>query len=91
MQVHKIIFEEVQKIVNEHDPIGLVSGGAPKDEYHTEVGKIVALLRNESRVGSLTKKIEDIFLESFEDTEHSKSIYPILSEKLIELKKRLRW
>lgn len=91
MQVHKIIFEEVQKIVNEYDPIGLVTGGAPKDEYHTEVGKIVALLRDESDSHPLAKKIEDIFLESFGDTEHNKSMYPILSERFIELKKRLRW
>lgn len=91
MQVHKIIFEEVQKIVNEYDPIGLVSGGAPKDEYHTEVGKIVALLRDESDTQSLAQKIESIFLESFGDTDHNKSMYPILSQKLVELKKRLRW
>ena len=91
MQVHKIIFEEIQKVVNEHDPVGLVSGGAPKDEYHTEIGKIVVLLRNESDKDSLTKKIEDIFLESFGDVEHNKSVYPILSQKLLDLKKRLRW
>jgi len=91
MKVHKIIFEEVQKIVNEYDPVGLVRGGAPPDEYHTEVGKIVAFLRSESDRDSLANKVEGLFRESFGNVEANRDQYLLLSQKLLDLKKRLRW
>jgi hypothetical protein len=31
MQLHRIIFTNVQELVNRHDPVGLVEGGAPDD------------------------------------------------------------
>lgn len=91
MQVYKIIFEEVQKIINDYDPMGLVSGGAPDDEYHTEIGKIVALLRTEVEANSLAKKVENLFNESFDEISADKNLYLIMSQKLLDLKKRLKW
>ena len=92
MKVHKIIFEEVKKIVNMNDPVGLVEGGAPDDEYHTEIGKIVILLREDLEVETLANKIQGIFLEAFEnDAELEKSTFLTISQQLLDLKNRLHW
>ena len=35
----------VERIINEWDPLGLLKGGAPEDEYNIEIQGIVAGLR----------------------------------------------
>jgi len=92
MELHKIFFKGVEEIVNRHDPIGLVEGGAPDDEYHTEVGQIVSLLRSELNRESLADEIQVIFKNSFGgQIKNEKELFLTLSEELLGLKKRLRW
>jgi len=40
----KQIFARVKRVVNEADPIGLLSTGAPDDEYHPEIDEIACRL-----------------------------------------------
>ncbi len=91
MELHQIVFEAVQEIVNKHDPIGLVSGGAPDDEYHTEIGQIVSLLRNTSNKEILAREIGEIFKKFFGEIETDEDSYLALSEDLLELKRKLKW
>ena len=40
------LFNKIREIVYQHDPSGLFSVGAPKDEHDDSVYKIISLLRN---------------------------------------------
>lgn len=92
MNKYKIIFKNVEKIINENDPIGLVHGGAPDDEYHTEIGKIVILLKNELNQKELAQKISDIFKNSFgEEIQTSDQLYFQIANNLLEMKNKLKW
>lgn len=42
--------ETIVKILNKHDPIGLVKMGAPEDEYCSEARKIFEMIINESQL-----------------------------------------
>jgi hypothetical protein len=77
MELHKIIFKAVQEIINDYDPVGLIEGGAPDDEYHDEVGKIVVLLRKESEREPLAERIEEVFREAFGNEVKSDQSCPI--------------
>lgn len=37
-------FQEVKRVLDERDPIGLLAGGAPADEYDPEVADLVRLV-----------------------------------------------
>lgn len=91
MQLQRIIFLEVEKIINSSDPIGLIEGGAPDDEYHTEIGQIVNFLHTETDTNALARKIQNLFEEKFEEFSLNEKKYLRISDQLIELKKRLRW
>lgn len=92
MDLQKIIFQNVQEIINENDPVGLVDGGAPDDEYHTEIGKIVSILREESEREKLAQKVAETFKISFgENTEVNNDQCSLIADKLLEVKNRLKW
>lgn len=40
------IYKQFEKRINEWDPIGLISGGAPKDEYDCITVQLITLLKN---------------------------------------------
>lgn len=62
---YKEIKKKIGGVINRLDPINLISGGAPEDEYDGEVEKIIVLVQNNHDVDSLTEKIYSIFVESF--------------------------
>lgn len=75
--------EKVRKVVNDLDPIKLISGGAPEDEYDGEVGKIIVLTQKEIDVDSLADKIYTIFLESFgAELVGDRSIYLEIAQRI---------
>lgn len=51
----------VERAINEADPIGLLAGGAPSDEYATEIGTIIPLLANVHRPDDVTGVLHDEF------------------------------
>ncbi len=59
-------FDIVTEIINKWDPIGLLEGGAPLNEYSIEVRKIVISIDDISNHFDLAKAIQMIFFESTE-------------------------
>jgi len=55
----------VERAINEADPIGLLAGGAPSDEYAPEIGTIIPLLTNAHRPDDVTGVLHGEFLRSF--------------------------
>ncbi len=52
---------ELTKLVNKHDPAGLLKIGAPKDEYEMEIGEIGQKLSSCKSVDELTQFVHDKF------------------------------
>ena len=52
----------VERAINEADPIGLLAGGAPSDEYAPEIGTIIPLLANAHRPDDVTGALHGEFL-----------------------------
>lgn len=55
----------VERAINEADPIGLVAGGAPSDEYAPEIGTIIPLLANAHRPDDVTGVLHGEFVRWF--------------------------
>jgi len=55
----------VERAINEADPIGLLAGGAPSDEYASEIGTIIPLLANTHRPDDVTGVLHGEFLRWF--------------------------
>lgn len=67
-KIRKIMYDKVEKIINEWDPIDLFPM-APEDEYSQEVRKIMNVLKRKERlsVENLANTLKTIFIESFGD------------------------
>jgi hypothetical protein len=52
----------VERAINEADPIDLLAGGAPSDEYAPEIGTIIPLLANAHRPDDVTAVLHGEFL-----------------------------
>lgn len=57
----------VRKEITEADPIGLISMGAPKDEYDTEVKEIIARIDTCKSTTDLQELIYGIFVKMFDE------------------------
>ena len=55
----------VERAINEADPIALLAGGAPSDEYAPEIGTIIPLLANAHRPDDVTGVLHGEFLRWF--------------------------
>jgi hypothetical protein len=60
-QLHKLVGD----IVNRHDPIALLSGGAPSDEYSHEIGDICIRVTDAKSVDELQTIILSVFTKAF--------------------------
>ena len=61
----KVLRSEVTRALNETDPIGLIGGGAPLDEYSPEIGTILPRLREASSEQTLRRIIHEEFSRWF--------------------------
>lgn len=87
---YKNLFVEVRLIVNEHDPIGLIAGDAPKDEYDDEIASIMPLLNKGLSLEDLSMQIALIFSKQFGDGKvQSYEPYKPLSKDLMKLMEHL--
>lgn len=92
MLLYKIVFNEVTKIVNKHDPAGLITGGAPVNEYHDEINHIIKLLRDSSDKLILEEKIRNLFRSNFgPSVDAYNSCYSKMTDDLLEYAKRIKW
>lgn len=81
MNNYDLLLKGVRSIVNKHDPIGLISGGAPEDEYDGEIIKITKLFLTEQT--NLAKGISQIFADSFgEEISQSESKYDLIAKEI---------
>ena len=68
-------YEQVLNILNEHDPMGLISMGAPEDEYVGEAKKIYDSMGEECDLSTLSDTVFSVFRKSF-SYDHEKSLIP---------------
>lgn len=75
--------ERIREIVNRYDPIKLIKGGAPDDEYAPEV-KMIAEAFNETKSESALKnRVYSIFVEMFgRDVAGKKNRYRRLAQEI---------
>ena len=57
----------VERAINDTDPIGLLEGGAPLDEYSPELGMILPRVVNAQSVDEVTVVLHEEFLRWFGD------------------------
>lgn len=60
-QEYAQLFEDVSRIMVHHDQIGLISLGAPKDEYEPEVGTILPRLKEANSIDDVRRIIHQEF------------------------------
>jgi hypothetical protein len=56
---------DVARLVNAADPIGLISGGAPTDEYSLEVSQILPRLKHAASEHALRQILHERFVNCF--------------------------
>ena len=64
---YRALVAAVERAINEADPIGLLEGGAPADEYSSEAGTIVPRVVNAQNVDEITAVVHEEFLRWFGD------------------------
>ncbi len=78
------MYQNVKTVVNAMDPIGLIKGGAPEDEYDLEINKIIELIEQGSAEHELADRIYQIFVNYFtSDLAGEKSKYTAIAERIL--------
>ncbi|MDT2682809.1 MULTISPECIES: DUF1871 family protein [Enterococcus] len=80
------MYDKVEKIINEWDPIDLFPL-APKDEYSQEIKKIVNILKDKSSINEekLANTLKMIFVESFGEDMFFRDNESDIAEKLLNI------
>jgi hypothetical protein len=58
-------WRELRGLVNEWDPIGLISAGAPQDEYECVVGPVLRMLETAETPEAISEYLENELAEHF--------------------------
>jgi len=64
---HQALVAAVEQAIDDADPIGLLDGGAPADEYSPEIGTIVPRVVQAQNVDEITATLHEEFLRWFGD------------------------
>ncbi|GGC92573.1 DUF1871 family protein [Enterococcus wangshanyuanii] len=85
-KIRKIMYDKVEKIINEWDPIDLFPM-APKDEYSQEIKQVVNVLKKKERLSAenLANTLKLIFVESFGDDMFFRDNELDIANKLLNL------
>jgi hypothetical protein len=59
-------FKVVSSVIDAWDPYSLLEGGAPPDEFHSEIKSLIAWLRHIRAPEDAAKEISSIFSAAFE-------------------------
>lgn len=73
-------FNEVQLIINEWDPIGLMDLGCPPDEYTPEIKDILGQLPEATSVDDLAIRVREVFIKWFKQAIPLEECHPIAAE-----------
>jgi hypothetical protein len=57
--------KKLKVIINQYDPIELLEGGVPEDEYEPEALEILELIRRNISLEDFQDKVKKIFVRSF--------------------------
>lgn len=77
---HKALYDQLARILFEHDPIGIASAA---DEYEPEVGRILIRAAAARSVDELTDAIHSVFVEMFDlSTAGSRAKYEAVARDL---------
>jgi len=63
---YKQIFSLVQVVINRWDPYGLLEGGAPEDEFESEIASVVAKIKTIKTENDAARALSEVFSEAFE-------------------------
>ena len=75
----------VERPINQADPIGLLKGGAPADEYGPEIGTIVPRVVNAQSIEEVTTVLHEEFVRWFgKDTAGPRHPYEAPAGKIWE-------
>jgi len=76
------MFKIVKKVIDEHDPCGLLAMHCPADEYDIESRDIVSKIKKSSSVDEIAGICSDVFTQWFNE------IFP--KENFIEIAKDIK-
>lgn len=62
-----VLVDAVSAAIDKADPIGLLAGGAPSDEYAPEIGTIVPRLKTANSADDVQRIIHEEFVRWFGD------------------------
>lgn len=60
-------YDRLMEILYEHDPVGLIAFGAPKDEYSVEVDAFLPLLPGMQSPILLSQVLYEVFVQMFDE------------------------
>jgi len=73
----------IERAMNEADPLGLLEGGAPSDEYAPEIGTILPRLVNAQQPDDVTSVLHEEFVRWFgESTAGPRDAYKALAGRI---------
>jgi hypothetical protein len=84
------IFDELRRAFNRHDPIGLLSAGAPEDEYEAEVGAVLTRLPATASLEDVRRLVHEEFVRWFgEDVAGTETRYLALAGDVWAIRQRV--
>lgn len=82
---YQTLVAAIQRAIDDADPIGLLEGGAPADEYSPETGTIVPRVVNAQSLDGITAVVHEEFLRWFgEDTAGPRQAYEAPARQIWE-------
>jgi hypothetical protein len=84
---YKNLHRGLTALLYRHDPIGLASAGAPKDEYEPEASTIIPRLKDAKNADDVRRIVHEEFLHWFdgEGTAGPESAYTAIAHDIWEL------
>ena len=82
---YRSLVAAVERAIGEADPIGLLEGSAPADEYGPEIGTIVPRVVNAQSIEEVTTMLHEEFVHWFgDDTAGPRHAYELPARKIWE-------
>ncbi len=79
-----MLLEKIKAILKEEDILGLISMGAPDDEYDGEARRFFERYKKDSSQEDIEKLIKDIFIEMFWEKYIARRDFSTLGRRLYE-------
>jgi hypothetical protein len=80
------VYNDARKIINRHDPVGLIRIGAPDDEYEAEVGTILPRLQGARSSQDVQQIVHEEFRRWFGSSARWSTVdYEVMAREIWEL------